>query len=293
MLAFSDFGNRNHICRISWIYYNSHIHFFGTWVWPAHTNQCSRPRFSLFSTGLHLKPLQVWPPNGKLRKDSSQSSCYLFFGPDAERIGVCFFFGSNRSCKSVSYIPHQTISRWLKDPPLKLLSGGHCLRGGASGPLSKVPAKAEELLMDWFKRDRALGEATGRVWFMQALSLLVADDGFKKKKAWFFRFKKRMGTLYDMSVSAHKPVGNKFLSMGDDAVVQMVENYWKNLCGARHSYNLHDPDSIILGDEMGFPYESLPKYIYDNSWSCGKPVGEVLWEGKTSSQFSFFYWRLS
>ena len=179
--AFSDFGNRNHICRISWIYYNSHIHFFGTWVWPAHTNQCSRPRFSLFSTGLHLKPLQVWPPNGKLRKDSSQSSCYLFFGPDAERIGVCFFFGSNRSCKSVSYIPHQTISRWLKDPPLKLLSGGHCLRGGASGPLSKVPAKAEELLMDWFKRDRALGEATGRVWFMQALSLLVADEGFEKK----------------------------------------------------------------------------------------------------------------
>ena len=93
-----------------------------------------------------------------------------------------------------------------------------------------------------------------------------------------------------MSVSAHKPVGSKYLSMGDDAVVQMVENYstWKNLCGARHSYDLHDPDSIILGDEMGFPYESLPKYIYDNSWSCGKPVGEVLWEGKTSSQFSFF-----
>ena len=28
VLAFSDFGNRNHICRISWIYYNSHIHFF-------------------------------------------------------------------------------------------------------------------------------------------------------------------------------------------------------------------------------------------------------------------------
>ena len=34
--------------------------------------------------------------------------------------------------------------------------------GGASGPLSvsEVPAKAEELLMDWFKRDRALGEST-------------------------------------------------------------------------------------------------------------------------------------
>ena len=41
---------------------------------------------------------------------------------------------------------------------------------------------------------------------------------------------------YDMSVSTHKPVGNKYLSMGDDTVVKIVENHWKNLCGARHSY---------------------------------------------------------
>ena len=64
----------------------------------------------------------------------------------------------------VYHIPQQTISDWLNNPPLKLLSGGHCLRGGASVPLCKVPAKAEELLMDWFKRDRGLGEATGRIW---------------------------------------------------------------------------------------------------------------------------------
>ena len=42
----------------------------------------------------------------------------------------------------VYHIPQQTISDWLNNPPLKLLSGGHCLRGGASGPLCKVPAKA-------------------------------------------------------------------------------------------------------------------------------------------------------
>ena len=124
---------------------------------------------------------------------------------------------------------------------------------------------------------------------MQALSLLVADEdkGFKKKKAWFFRFKKRMGTLYDMSVSAHKPVGNKFLSMGDDAVVQMVENYWKNLCGARHSYNLHDPDSMILGDEMGFPYESLPKYIYDIVGAAANPW--VKSYGKEKNEFTVLF----
>jgi hypothetical protein len=67
----------------------------------------------------------------------------------------------------VFHIPRKTISRWLKDPPLKLLSGGRCLRGRG---LWSVPTKAEELLMDWFKRDRALGESTGRVLFMKALS---------------------------------------------------------------------------------------------------------------------------
>ena len=97
-----------------------------------------------------------------------------------------------------------------------------------------------------------------------------------------------MGTRNDMSVSAHKPVGNKFLSMGDDAVVQMVENYWKSLiCGVRHSYNLHNPDSIILGDEMGFPYESLPNIVgaAANPW-----VKSYVRTGrrKTSARFSSF-----
>ena len=94
-----------------------------------------------------------------------------------------------------------------------------------------------------------------------------------------------MGTRNDMSVSAHKPVGNKFLSMGDDAVVQMVENYWKSLCGVRHSYNLHNPDSIILGDEMGFPYESLPNIV----GAAANPWGKSYGKEKNEFTILFFF----
>ena len=81
--------------------------------------------------------------------------------------------------------------------------------------------------------------------------------------------------------------------MGDDAVVQIVENYWKNLCGARHSYDLHDPDSIILGDEMGFPYESLPKYIYDIVGAAANTWVKSYGKEKRVHSSLFFYWRLS
>ena len=56
-------------------------------------------------------------------------------------------------------------------------------------------------------------------------------------------------------------------------------------------YGLHDPDSIILGDEMGFPYESLLKYIkfYDIVGAAANPWVKSYGKEKRVHSSLFFF----